>query len=105
MLDAVVESSLLAASIWPLGVFLAVPVALALFLSAFRFAKNSGQRLVNMVVGLLGAVASLIVLIVYLERTPNPWIEDRIPLLASSVMTFGAALGVVLSVLIRKVRK
>jgi Na+/proline symporter len=92
---------LLAASSWPLGVLIALPVLGVLLFSAFAFAHNSRQRIANMLLGTLGSVAALIAFVVYVEHVDNRRLEDYIPILAPVTMTVGAVIGVVLSVVIR----
>ena len=85
-----------------LGVLLAVPVLVALFAAAFTLSQNSRQRMANLLLGALGAVALLAALVFYMESARDRWIEDRISVLAPLVMTVGALVGVAVSVLVRR---
>ena len=92
----------LAASSWPFAVLLAVPVLIALFPAAFKLADNSRQRVANLLLGTLCSVALLVALVVYIEGTKDPWLEDCIPFFAPIAMSVGAAAGVALAVLVRR---
>jgi len=92
--------TLLAASNWPFGVLIALPVLGVLFFSALKFAHNSKQRVANMLLGALGSIAGLVAFLIYLGHTGRE-LEDHIPVLAPATMTVGAAIGVALSVVLR----
>ena len=88
---------LLAASNWPLGVLLTLPVLAVLFFSAFRFAGTARARVVNLLSGATGAGVALIAFV----GGCRGLIESRSDLLsalAPTVMAAGAALGGVLAV-------
>jgi hypothetical protein len=91
---------LLAASNWPLGVLIALPVLGILFFSAIKFARNSRQRMANMLLGTLGTIAGLVALVIYAEQ-PEIRLGDYIAVAAPAAMMVGAALGVAVSVGIR----
>jgi hypothetical protein len=94
--------TLLAASSWPLGVLIALPVMGVLFFSAIKFAHNSRQRMANMLLGLLGSIAGLVAFVVYVEHEDR-WLYDYAPVAAPVAMMVGAAMGVAVSVVIRSV--
>jgi hypothetical protein len=105
MFAASVANALFAASSWPAAVLLAVPVFVLLFGLAFTFARNSRQRLANLLLGLLGSITVMWLSLWYLfEASQIPLLrcDDYIPIVAPTSLTVGAAIGVGLSVVVRK---
>lgn len=72
---------------------LAAPVVIALLWCAFRLARNSHQRLMNLIAGGIGAVVAPIVMILSFTPAPNSWSEDWFALLVVAAMTTGAIVG------------
>jgi hypothetical protein len=94
---------LIAASNWPLGVMLAMPGIIVLLLSAFMFARNSRERMANLLLGFLGSLAAMIAL-GYLSQIPEAkWMMEgnaRV-IVASATVVVGSLTGVAVSVSIR----
>lgn len=75
---------------------LAAPVVIALVSFAFRFAKTSNQRLMNLIFGGVGAVVAPIAMMQSFTPAPNSWSEDWFALLVVGAMTTGAIVGVLI---------
>ena len=89
----------LAASNWPRGVLFAVPALAVLFVLAFVFARNSRERIGNLLFGLSGSIAAFVA-VAYLADMPQyRWLleGDACPIVASTATTIGAAAGVAAS--------
>jgi hypothetical protein len=78
-------------------VLIALPVIAVLFSLAYFLARSSGQRLASLLAGTFGAVAALYVLV----TRPDVPIEEQRDY-APVAMAASAALGVALSVLVRR---
>ena len=93
--------TLFAASSWPFVVLFVLPVLFSLLFLAFRFSQNQRQRVVNMLVGVLGLVGGFAVMgywVVPLDRR----LEDFGAILIPLAMAVGAAVSIGLSAMIRR---
>ena len=92
--------TLFAASSWPFGLLLALPVIGVLLFMVVKFARNPRQRLAYLLIGTLGAIAGLAAFLVYLEHADRRF-DNFIPVAAAGAMMIGSAIGVVISARIR----
>lgn len=94
----------LAASSWPCGALLVLPVLLVLFPLALRLAHNSGQRIANMLFGVFGSFAAVIALGMLTDIPKSKWLlEGNTRLVvASTTATIGAVIGIGIAVVVRR---
>jgi hypothetical protein len=93
---------LFAASSWPIGVLLAAPVFVILFVLASRCAQNSRQRMANLLFGFFGSLVAYAA-VLSVDESRIRWMEDYLPIIIPTIMIVGAIVGVAFLALIRKI--
>ena len=78
------------------------PIVIVLVWLAFRFAATAHQRLANLVCGGVGSVTAPFVLVFVSDPAPNGLYENTFAVFVIATMIAGAALGVSLCAVSRK---
>jgi membrane-associated HD superfamily phosphohydrolase len=81
-----------------IGLAIAAPTLVVLFVSSYLFAKTRQKRMAILIAGFVFAVIAIVATVFLFSPSPNSWADENFGWIVIGIAPIGAALGVLLAI-------